>query len=339
MQEIRKKAKELMQGFCRVCPVCNGVVCRGEVPGMGGLSTAASFQNNVTALAQYPLAMRLIHGVVDPKLQTSLWGQALAIPVFAAPIGGVSFNMGGGMTEEDYTLAVVGGSKDAGALGCTGDGVPEMIYKAGFSAITQHKQGIAFIKPWEGQELDTKLEGALALGTGMVGMDIDAAGLLTLRKMGRPVAPKNIHELTKIVAKVHAAKAKFILKGIMTVSDAQKARDAGVDAILVSNHGGRVLDHCPGTAEVLPRIAASLKGQMVIMVDGGVRTGADVFKMLALGADLVGIGRPISIAALGGGQAGVAKYLEEIAAQLRHTMVMTGCAKIEDITTEAFYNE
>ena len=76
----------------------------------------------------------------------------------------------------------------------------------------------------------------------------------------------------------------------MTPQDAEKAVAAGADAIVVSNHGGRVLDHCPGTADILPHIAAALRGRVPIIVDGGVRSGVDVLKMLALGADAVGVG-------------------------------------------------
>ena len=92
-----------------------------------------------------------------------------------------------------------------------------------------------------------------------------------------------------------------------------------------------MLDHTPGTAEVLPRIADAVKGKIKIMVDGGVRSGVDVLKMLALGADVVMIGRPVAIAALGGGKQGVVKYLAKIKAELTSAMVVTGCATINDI--------
>ena len=79
----------------------------------------------------------------------------------------------------------------------------------------------------------------------------------------------------------------------MTVNGAKKALEAGASGIVVSNHGGRVLDQCPATAEVLPAIADAVGGKMTILVDGGIRTGMDVFKALALGADAVLIGRPL----------------------------------------------
>lgn len=332
MKEVRENAKELMKGFCRVCPVCNGKACAGEVPGMGGLNTASAFRNNVEALAAVQLNMRLIHDAVQPDTSTTVLGVPLSMPVMAAPIGGVSFNMGGGITEEEYVDAILGGCKEQGVIGCTGDGVPPFIIDAGMDGIAKvDGHGIPFIKPWDSDELDQKLDRALASNCPVVGMDIDAAGLVTLRKMGRPVSPKTAAELKAIVDKVHAAGRKFVLKGIMTVVDAQLAVEVGADAIVVSNHGGRVLDHTPGGAEVLPEIADAVKGRITIMADGGVRDGFDVIKMLALGADVVLIGRPFSIAAVGGKADGVVKYIETLRGQLVQSMVLTGCKTVKDI--------
>ena len=338
MKEIYDNARTLMQGFCRVCKVCDGKACAGEVPGMGGLGTASSFKNNVAALAAVKLNMRLLHDAADPDTSTTVLGIGLDMPVMAAPIGGVSFNMGGKITEEEYTDAVVGGCKDSGVIGCTGDGVPPFIHEAGFAAIADAGgHGIPFIKPWEGPELSEKLEKARTTGCACFGMDVDAAGLITLRQMGRPVSPKPVAELKEIIEKVHGWGAKFILKGIMTPDEARLAAQAGADAIVVSNHGGRVLDHTPGTAEVLPAVAAEVKGDIAILVDGGVRTGTDVLKLIALGADAVMIGRPVSVAAVGGLREGVAKYLAAIKAQLKGAMVLTGSNTIADVDARVLY--
>ena len=106
-------------------------------------------------------------------------------------------------------------------------------------------------------------------------------------------------------------------------------------AIVVSNHGGRVLDQCPATAEVLPEIAAALKGTGVkVLVDGGIRTGVDVFKALALGADGVLICRPFVTAVYGGGAEGVKCYIDKLAGELADTMQMCGAHSIEEITRE-----
>lgn len=337
MKDIRTAAKERMNGACRACPVCDGRVCAGEVPGMGGLGAGEAFKDNVRSLAEISLNMRLIHEARDPDPAATWLGLPLAMPVVAAPLGGM-FNFGQPMPEEAYVEAVLSGCRAAGVIGCTGDGAPPEVFDAaalGLAAVSGH--GIPFIKPWEGAELEDKLERALATGCPALGMDIDAAGLVTLRKMGRPVGPKTLRELAAVIRTVHAAGRRFIVKGVMTVADARLAVEAGADAVCVSNHGGRVMAAAPGTARALPAIAAAVGRDVSILVDGGVRTGADVFKMLALGAHAVGIGRPVSLAAIGGGGDGVAGYFSRIRDELVQTMILTGCGDIGAITPEALF--
>ncbi len=329
MKEIHTKARTLMKGYCRVCPVCDGRVCAGEVPGMGGLGTGSSFQDNVRALAEVQFNMRCLHDVVTPDLSVSLLGFDLSLPVLAAPIGGVSFNMGGGIPEDEYILAKLTACVEAGTVGCTGDGVPDFIHESGFAAVKAlDGKGIPFIKPWEDQELFTKLDKALDAGAEVVGMDVDAAGLVTLRKMGRPVAPKPVSELAAVIRRT---KARFVVKGVMTPDEAKLCVDAGAAGIVVSNHGGRVLDGTPGTARVLREVADAVRGQIAVLADGGVRSGADVLRMLALGADAVMIGRPFSVAVLGGGKEGAAAYLEKIRQELTQCMVLTGTAAVREV--------
>ena len=104
--------------------------------------------------------------------------------------------------------------------------------------------------------------------------------------------------------------------------------------LVVSNHGGRVLDGMAGTADVLPVIAAAVKGKITVLVDGGIRSGEDVLKMLALGADAVLIGRPVAVAAVGGGAAGVALYLEKIRRELSDAMMITGVADVRHVSAD-----
>jgi isopentenyl diphosphate isomerase/L-lactate dehydrogenase-like FMN-dependent dehydrogenase len=123
----------------------------------------------------------------------------------------------------------------------------------------------------------------------------------------------------------------FIAKGIMTPEDAEDCLEAGVRVVAVSNHGGRVLDHTPGVAEVLPGIVERVKGKALITADGGVRTGYDVFKMLALGAKAVLLGRDVVRAAVGAGTLGVKLHMERIHKTLRQAMMMTGCKDLSSI--------
>lgn len=332
MQEIRNRARELMAGQCRVCPVCNGERCAGEVPGMGSRGTGASFRNNVSSLATHRLAMRCIHDVVTPNTRVTLLGRTLQLPVLAAPMGGVSFNMGGLVTEEEYVAALLEGCVARGTLGCTGDGAPEFIFEAALPVL-QRLAGAAipFVKPWETPALTAKLQRAIDHGARVVGVDLDAVGLVTLRKMGRPVVPRPAAALKELIEQTSA---KVILKGIMTVDQARLAVDVGAGAIVVSNHGGRVLDHTPGAAEVLPAIADAVGGVVTILADGGVRSGEDVLKMLALGADAVMIGRPFAVAALGGGREGVEHYINQLYTELKAAMVLTATADATQVSRD-----
>ena len=168
----------------------------------------------------------------------------------------------------------------------------------------------------------------------MVAMDIDAAGLPFLKDLNPPAGSKTVEQLGEIV---NAAGIPFIVKGIMTVSGAKKAFDAGASAIVVSNHGGRVLDQTPATAEVLERIVEWNQGRMKIFVDGGIRQGTDIFKALAMGADAVLIARPFVQAVYGGAEEGVKLYIEKLAAELSDTMAMCGAASIKDINRSMLY--
>ena len=120
----------------------------------------------------------------------------------------------------------------------------------------------------------------------------------------------------------------------MTAKGALKALEGGAAGIVVSNHGGRVQDQCPATAEVLEEIVEAVDGRMKIFVDGGLRSGVDVFKALALGADGVLICRPFVTALYGGGAEGVKTYINKLGAELEDTMLMCGAFTLDEITRD-----
>ncbi|KAF5677912.1 FMn-dependent dehydrogenase [Fusarium heterosporum] len=127
---------------------------------------------------------------------------------------------------------------------------------------------------------------------------------------------------------------KIILKGIMIEEDALKAVHAGVDGIIVSNHGGRQLDGVPSTLEVLPEIVAAVKGRLPVMFDGGIHRGSDVFKAIALGADLCFIGRSALWGLAYNGQDGVETVLHILERELSRTMQLAGARSIRDISRD-----
>ena len=125
----------------------------------------------------------------------------------------------------------------------------------------------------------------------------------------------------------------LIIKGILDPDDAREAAASGADGIVVSNHGGRQLDGVMSSARALPPIADAVAGRMPVLVDGGVRSGLDVVRMLALGADFVLLGRAWAYALAARGQDGVAHVLKLIDAEMRVAMALTGCTKIDQINT------
>jgi (S)-2-hydroxy-acid oxidase len=127
-------------------------------------------------------------------------------------------------------------------------------------------------------------------------------------------------------------KMKIILKGILTEEDAQRAVEAGVDAIVVSNHGGRQLDGVPSTLEALPEVSDAVRGKIPVIFDGGITHGSDVFKALALGADLCLIGRTALWGLAWNGQKGVEDVLHILERELSRTMALMGVARLRDIS-------
>ncbi|WP_298225452.1 FMN-dependent L-lactate dehydrogenase LldD [Acidocella sp.] len=129
-------------------------------------------------------------------------------------------------------------------------------------------------------------------------------------------------------------KGKIVIKGILDPEDAREAVKFGANGIIVSNHGGRQLDGVLSSARALPRIVDTVKGELAIFADGGVRSGLDVVRMLALGAEAVLLGRAYVYALAHGGEAGVTKLLELIAKEIRVAMALTGITKISSIGPE-----
>lgn len=329
-QEVLANAKTNMAPKCRVCKECNGLACRGEIPGVGGKGTGNAFVVNYEYLSKIKINMDTIYENKGQNTSVYLFGKEFSAPVFAAPISGLSNNYNGYLNERTYAEALVPGCINAGVAAFTGDGAPDHFLKDPLDAV-QVSGGIAVptIKPWAKETVFEKMDFALKAGAMAIAMDIDAAGLPLLAAAGKPVCSKSVEELAEIAK--HSP-IPFILKGIMTADGAKKAAAAGAYGIVVSNHGGRVIDNTPATLEVLPEIKAAVGDKIKIFVDGGIRTGYDVFKAIALGADAVLIGRPYVVAACGGGAEGVTVYTQKIIAELQDAMKMTGCATLKDIT-------
>ena len=124
----------------------------------------------------------------------------------------------------------------------------------------------------------------------------------------------------------------IVLKGIQHVDDARRAADAGMDGIVVSNHGGRQVDGAAGSLDMLPSIASAVGDQLAVLFDSGIRTGADVLKALALGAQAVLLGRPYAYGLAHGGADGVRHVVRSLLADLELTMALSGHRSLDELT-------
>ncbi|MCX7679703.1 MAG: alpha-hydroxy-acid oxidizing protein [Spirochaetes bacterium] len=333
MEAINLSAREKLKKYCYVCKICDGKDCPSGVPGMGGIGSGSSFRSNIEALKKYKITTRVIHSVTMPNTSTTFFGQTLSFPVMAAPITGTVTNMGGAMDELEYNRAVVKGCIDAGTIAFVGDGATPDKYKIGIQALAEHEgMGVPIFKPrTNNNEIIERIKAAEKSHAIAVGIDIDAIVFKTMLMKNQSVGPKSIAALKEIIA---STEIPFILKGIMNPRDAVLAVEAGAHAIIVSNHGGRVLDEMAGSMDVLEDIVREVKGHIKILIDGGFRTGVDVIKALALGADAVLIGRPIAIAAVGMGSRGVTFYLKRLQHEFEQAMILTGCQTVQEISRE-----
>ncbi len=328
--DLRRNAREKFNGKCYACPVCDAVNCASSVPGMGGVGMGFSFKKNYEQLKKVNIRFRYIHSTKRVTARYELWGYQLSMPVVAGPVTGADVNMGGSISEYEYQKFVLNGSRLAGTVGVVGDGAQPDLYKMVIKALKEEKGwGMAIFKPRENQnDIIKRLKEAEECGVIAVGIDIDAAAFTTFKMANQPVSTKTAAEIRELVRSV---KVPFIIKGVLSMEDAEMAQKVGASGIVISNHGGRISDATPTGWDVLTEISNTFGKKMKIMVDGGIRSGTDVFKALAMGADLAWIARPVTIAAIGSAAAGVEFYFNKIRKELEETMLLTDTPKVGSI--------
>ena len=338
-EEVRSAAKLKMKGICGVYKACDGDpsrLCQNQIYGgpmqIGGAGSGASFANNYNDLAKIRVRMQVIGPNFTPDTSTTLFGKTMRMPIYGAPVTGVnSFGGESVIAEKDFCAATVEGCRQAGAIAFRGDtSTYRNEYTPGIEAIANADgHGIVIIKPRAQEDILKRIAAAEKAGALAVGVDVDGCGSYMMNANKQPVYRKSIEDLRELAS---STQLPFIVKGIMCVQDAEAAIEAGAAAIVVSNHGGRVLDHTPGSATVLPAIVSAVGKHCTILADGGVRTGTDALKMLALGAQGVLIGRDLIRAAIGAGAEGVRVHMEHLKNNLAASMLMTGCPTLADIT-------
>jgi 4-hydroxymandelate oxidase len=323
-KDILDKARERLHPTCRVCPVCDGVACSGDGGGIAGSGTGMSFQNNFTALQRVKLMMRNVHDITKADTSTTIFGHKISLPAVCAPMGPAGTKFGKGMTQQEWFDSLVGGCVAAGTLGAVGDMLTYPIedVKRNLQVVSRFQGRALYNSKPIANEIILKWQPEIdATGAAWLSVDIDSG-------------PKSVAQLKELVK---AFKMPVVVKGIMRPDDAMRCTDAGVAGIAVSNHGGRRQDHTAGIAEVLPAIASKLKGKIPILADGCGATGSDLLKYLALGADVVMVGRHILRAAYGGGADGVALFMNKMRTELASAMVLTGVPSVSKIDSSILY--
>ena len=255
-QEVVQNARGRIGKYCKACNVCNGRACTNLVPGPGAKGSGDGAIRNFDAWKNIRVNMDTICDNAPIDTSVCLFGKKFDMPVFAGPVGAVNLHYGDCYNDMQYNKILVNACAENGIAAFTGDGMDSNVMVAATQAIKEAGgAGVPTVKPWSKEMVADKMALVKDSHAFAVAMDIDAAGLPFLKNFQPPAGSKNVEEMKAIISEHDVP---FIVKGIITVKGALKAKEAGAAAIVVSNHGGRVLDQCPATAEVLPEIVEAL---------------------------------------------------------------------------------
>ena len=331
-KEVLANARKIEGLSCKACPECNGLACGNTMPGPGSKAPGNGANDNWKAWKNIKVNMDVIAPSTAVDMSLTLLGREFKLPIVTGPVGSIKWQYHPDSNVADYNKAIILACEKYGAAASFGDGIDPAVVPETMAFGAEHG-GISMpiINPNADEEIMEKMDFCRTYAPYAMGVVIDSAGLPHLRAKNISAGTKTIEQLRKL--KEHAG-MPFLVKGVMSAKSALKALEAGADALIVSNHGGRVLPGTPATAEVLPEIADAVGGKMQIIVDGGIRNGLDIFKALALGADAVMICRPFITSYFGGGEEGICCLLEKLRSELSDTMYMCGARKLSDITRD-----
>ena len=231
---------------------------------------------------------------------------------------------------DDALMQLARGLKAAGSLMWTGTPIPNNLAEIASTGVPL----AANVKPFTDRDkVYATLDKVIEDGINWVGIEIDAGRGTKIvdREMGFDCTPFSFKEIEAIKKRVSVP---LVCKGVLSVEDAKKCVDAGVDIIFVSNHGGHTLDYLPHPFQVMDGIMEIARGKAEIIVDGGIRRGSDVLKGLAFGASLVGLGRPILYALAAGGENGIIDLINGITRELARLMCMVGVREPVNVPKE-----
>ena len=303
----------------------------------GATETETTMRRNRQALDAIAFRPRVLNDVSTVDVRAKFFGHDVRLPVMLAPVGGM----------ESF---VAGGAADA-ARAAAAFGVPQMlssVCQPGLEATAAAADAVRVFQLYvRGDDawVDDWVRRARANGFLAFCLTVDSAFYSRrerdiagrFAKPWRPVDNSGVAFQAALSWKTvkrfkESCDLPLILKGIATAEDAEIAVRHGVDVIYVSNHGGRQLDHCLGSAAVLPEIVAAVGGRAEVWVDGGFMRGSDIVKAVALGATTVGLGRLACLGLAAAGVAGLVRTLELIEEEVRICLGLLGVTSLAELT-------
>ena len=303
----------------------------------GAAETKATFYRNTRAFHQYLFRQKIFHDVSEPDISIELFGYKLPIPAITAPVG--SFSLIG----KDAERAVAEGTDRAGAMMLVSQAAKfnpkdwRDVDKSPLVFMAYMNRGREEVSDYAKLSED--------LGYAAVGITMDTVRPVKIgdevplsTKDGKPrrgykSTTKDIEWMKQQVA------LPVVVKGIMGGDDARAAVNAGADALVVSNHGGRILDYNRAALEALPEVVDAVGGKVPVLLDSGVRSGGDIIKALALGAKAVLIGRPMAWGVGAFGARGVERVFSILGEEMQRVMTLTGAARIADVTQSILFHD
>jgi isopentenyl diphosphate isomerase/L-lactate dehydrogenase-like FMN-dependent dehydrogenase len=298
----------------------------------GAAETRATFHRNPRAFQQYLFRQKIFHDVSEPDLSIELFGQTLPIPAITAPVG--SFSLIGHDAESE----VAEGTDRAGAM--------MFVSQASHLTLKEWRGGrraplvfMAYMNRGK-PEVEEYAKSAEDLGFAAVGITMDTVKPVKIgdevplsTKDGKPrkghkSTPKDIEWMKSTV------KLPVVVKGIMGAADARVAVNSGADAVVVSNHGGRLLDFNRSALEALPEVVDEVGNSVPVLLDSGVRSGGDIVKAMALGAKAILTGRPVAWGVGAFGARGVERVYNIFTEEMQRALVMTGVGRLRDVTKD-----
>jgi 4-hydroxymandelate oxidase len=314
----------------------------------GGAGDELTIADNRAAWDRLRLRPRVLVDVSAVSLATTALGRALAHPIIVAPTA--AHDLG----HPDGELATALGAATAGAL-MTLSTISSRPMEEVAAAVPDAPRWFQLYAPSDRAACAALVDRAASAGYGALVVTVDlplpgnrerdirnafAVELGVHLPPDQPVDPETgvvvlpTMDWDELAWLRSICPIPLIAKGIVRADDAARAVETGCDGIWVSNHGGRQLDTTVATADSLPELVESVDGRALVIVDGGVRRGIDALKAIALGADLVAVGRPALWGLAIDGAAGVQRVLEILRAELELAMALAGCRSIGEVTPD-----